>query len=132
MPSKTLPPTPGVALDEEELTTRVAKPIVGIRPRPRRAHVLELSKGKGIAPRVELKGERLVIGRAENVDIVVESEEVSRQHARFVRLDDEYQIEDLDSRNGVYLNGLKVHLATLREGDELQLGDLVFLYREGS
>lgn len=129
-------PTPpvlgGFGPEEEELTTRIAKPIVGMRARPRRAHVLELSKGKGCPPKVELKGERLVIGRAENVDIVVDSEEVSRQHARFVRIDDEYQVEDLESRNGVYLNGLKVHLAVLREGDELQFGDLVFVYREGS
>jgi hypothetical protein len=116
----------------EELTTRVAKPIGGIRPRPRRAHVLELLKGSGAPPHLELKLERIVIGRAENVDIVVDSEEVSRQHARFSRIDDEYQVEDLDSRNGVYLNGLKVHLAVLREGDEVQFGDLVFLYREGN
>jgi pSer/pThr/pTyr-binding forkhead associated (FHA) protein len=117
---------------DEELTTRVNKPVVGLRPRPRRAHVLELLKGAGAPVRVELKGERLVLGRAENVDLVIDSEEVSRQHARFLRVDDEYQVEDLGSRNGVYLNGLKVHSAVLREGDEVQFGDLVFAYREGS
>jgi pSer/pThr/pTyr-binding forkhead associated (FHA) protein len=117
---------------DEELTTRVAKPVVGLRPRPRRTHLLELLKGQGAPPVIELKLERLVLGRADNVDIVVDSEEVSRQHVRLTRIDDEYQVEDLDSRNGVYLNGLKVHLAVLREGDELQFGDLVFLYREGN
>jgi hypothetical protein len=116
----------------EDLTTRVAKPLGGIRPRPRRAHVLELIKGTGTVAHIELKLERIVLGRAENVDIVVDSEEVSRQHARFSRIDDEYQVEDLESRNGVYLNGLKVHLAVLREGDEVQFGDLIFLYREGN
>lgn len=117
---------------DQELTTKLAQPVVGLRPRPRRAHVLECLKGKGAAPRIELKGDRLVLGRAENVDVVIDSEEVSRQHARFVRVDDEYQVEDLDSRNGVYVNGLKVHLAVLREGDEVQFGDLVFAYQEGS
>lgn len=118
--------------NDGELTTRVNKPVVGLRPRPRRAHVLELVRGAGAASRIELKGERLLLGRAENVDIVIESEEVSRHHARLMRIDDEYQVEDLGSRNGVYLNGIKVHLAVLREGDELQFGDLVFSYREGT
>jgi pSer/pThr/pTyr-binding forkhead associated (FHA) protein len=117
---------------DDEPTTRVAKPAAGPRPRPRRAHLLELTKGTLAPARVELKGERLVLGRGDKADILVDSEEVSRQHAVFSRLDDEYQVEDLDSRNGVYLNGLKVQLAVLREGDEVQLGDLVYLYREGS
>jgi pSer/pThr/pTyr-binding forkhead associated (FHA) protein len=80
---------------------------------------------------VELKGDVLVLGRGGKADILVDSEEVSRDHARFVRIDDEYQVEDAESRNGVYLNGVKVHLALLREGDELQFGDLLYVYREG-
>jgi pSer/pThr/pTyr-binding forkhead associated (FHA) protein len=95
-------------------------------------HLLELTQGHGAPRRIELKGDRLVLGRGDRVDLAVDSEEVSRLHACFTRIDEEYQIEDLDSRNGVYLNGLKVHLAVLREGDELQLGDLVFLYKEGT
>ena len=118
--------------DHEELMTRVMRPASRPRPRPRRAHLLELTEGQGAPRRVELKGDRLVLGRGEKVDITIESDEVSRQHATFTRLDDEYQVEDLDSRNGVYLNGLKVHLAILREGDEIQLGDVVYLYKEGS
>lgn len=117
---------------DEDHTTRAAMPIIGLRPRVQRAHVLELAKGKGAPERVELKAERVVLGRAEDADIVVQSEDVSRQHARFMRIDDEYQVEDLESRNGVYLNGLKVNLAVLREGDEVQIGDVVFVYREGN
>jgi pSer/pThr/pTyr-binding forkhead associated (FHA) protein len=122
----------GTPLDEEELTTLLNRPPRVLRARPRRAHVLELVKGSGAPKRIELVGERLVLGRADTADLVVASEEVSRHHARFSRVDDEYQVEDLDSRNGVYLNGLKVNLAVLREGDEVQLGDHVFAYREGS
>jgi predicted component of type VI protein secretion system len=118
--------------DEEELTTRVTRPAAGPRPRPRRTHSLELTEGHGAPARVELRGDRLLLGRGDKVDIAVESEEVSRLHASFSRIDEEYQVEDLDSRNGVYLNGLRVHLALLREGDELQLGDIVYLYREGT
>jgi pSer/pThr/pTyr-binding forkhead associated (FHA) protein len=115
----------------DEKTTQMPRMVVAPRRRPRRAHVLELTKGAG-PKRVELKAERLVLGRTADADIIIESDEVSRQHAAFYRLDDEYLVEDLGSRNGVYLNGLKVHQAVLREGDELQFGDVVFLYQEGS
>ena len=33
--------------------------------------------------------------------------------------------------NGIVLNGLKVHSAVLRDGDQVQLGDVVLSYREG-
>jgi pSer/pThr/pTyr-binding forkhead associated (FHA) protein len=122
----------GTPLEEEELTTRVNRPAGVLKARPRRAHVLEVVKGRGAPARIELVGERLVLGRADTADLVISSDEVSRHHARFTCVDDEYQVEDLDSRNGVYLNGLKVNLAVLREGDEVQLGDHVFAYREGS
>jgi pSer/pThr/pTyr-binding forkhead associated (FHA) protein len=116
----------------EEKTAQVSLKIKPPRERPRRAHLLILKKGDGAPARVELNGDAMVIGRAQDVDIPIDSEQVSRQHARFVRIDDEYQVEDLASRNGVYLSGLKVHVALLREGDELQIGNVVFTYQEGT
>jgi hypothetical protein len=117
--------------DEKEPTTRIRRREPAPRALARRAHLLELTEGSSAPKRVELQGDELVLGRGELSDILVDSEEVSRHHARFVRVDDEYQVQDLESRNGVYLNGLKVNLAILREGDELQFGDLVYSYREG-
>ena len=38
---------------------------------------------------------------------------------------------DLDSRNGVYLNGVKIHSAVLHGGDNLQLGSVVLVFHEG-
>ena len=37
---------------------------------------------------------------------------------------------DQNSANGVYLNGTKTHSAVLRDGDQLQLADVVLIYRE--
>jgi pSer/pThr/pTyr-binding forkhead associated (FHA) protein len=37
---------------------------------------------------------------------------------------------DNDSRNGVFLNGVKVHSAVLRDGDVIQVADSVFVYHE--
>jgi len=112
--------------------TRINKPVKGVRVRPRRAHALELTGGPGSPSRVSLERDRLTIGRAAGAGLLLDSDEVSRNHATLTRLDDEYTIEDLGSRNGIYLNGLKVHAAVLRDGDELQLGDVFLLYHEGN
>jgi pSer/pThr/pTyr-binding forkhead associated (FHA) protein len=47
------------------------------------------------------------------------------------RQGDEYIALDLGSRNGIYLNGIRIHSAVLREGDQLQLGEVILLYHEG-
>ena len=112
--------------------TRINKPVKGVRVRPRRAHALEITQGPMPSARVSLDRDRLTIGRAQGTGFPLDSEEVSRNHATLTRLDDEYTIEDLQSRNGIYLNGVKVHSAVLRDGDELQLGDVFLLYHEGS
>ncbi|MBK7863116.1 MAG: FHA domain-containing protein [Archangiaceae bacterium] len=111
--------------------TRINKPVKGVRVRPRRSHAVEITAGPMPAKRVSLDRDRITIGRAQGTGLQLDSEEVSRNHASLTRLDDEYTIEDLESRNGVYLNGLKVHAAVLRDGDELQLGDVFLLYHEG-
>jgi pSer/pThr/pTyr-binding forkhead associated (FHA) protein len=112
--------------------TRINQPVKGVRVRPRRAHALEITQGPVPPLKVSLERDRITIGRAQGVGLQLDSDEVSRNHALLTRLDDEYTIEDGGSRNGIYLNGLKVHSAVLRDGDELQLGDVFLLYHEGS
>lgn len=112
--------------------TRINKPVKGVRVRPRRAHALEITAGPVQPQRVLLDRDRLSIGRAQGTGLQLDSDEVSRNHCSLTRLDDEYTIEDLQSRNGIYLNGVKVHAAVLRDGDELQLGDVFLLYHEGN
>ena len=38
---------------------------------------------------------------------------------------------DNDSHNGVFLNGVKVYSAVLRDGDVIQVADSIFVYSEG-
>jgi pSer/pThr/pTyr-binding forkhead associated (FHA) protein len=67
-----------------------------------------------------------LIGRDEGLDLVIDSPAVSRRHARLCFDGDEWKIEDLDSRNGVVLNGLRVRgRAPLRAGDVVMLADSV-------
>lgn len=115
---------------EQEPTNQ--RPIVRVEvPRPQRRHTLELIKGPG-APRVfELDQPSVTVGRAPECTLRISSDNISRHHVRFSRTEDEYVCEDLKSRNGVYLNGVKVHSATLRDEDQIQVGDAVFVYHGG-
>ena len=116
----------------DDTRTQVAEPVKGFRPVPQRPHVLEIVGGPRHGTKLVLAAEELILGRGGNSTLLLASEEVSRQHARLTRHDDEYSIEDLHSRNGIILNGLKVHAAVLREGDQIQLGDVLLTYGEGT
>jgi pSer/pThr/pTyr-binding forkhead associated (FHA) protein len=82
--------------------------------------------------RLKLEHDALVLGRATDAELFLDAEQLSRQHVRLTRRDGEYTCTDLDSRNGLFLNGLRVHSVVLRDGDQLQLGDVTLVYREGN
>ena len=76
-----------------------------------------------------LEGDSAVLGRHPECDIVLDSGAVSRQHARVLNLGEEYYLEDLDSRNGTFLNGQAVsERRLLRENDELRICELAFVF----
>ena len=52
----------------------------------------------------------------------------SRSHAILFEQDDHAIIKDLNSRNGVYINGEKVHEQALNDGDEVILGSTVMIF----
>ena len=96
-----------------------------------RPHRLEQIGGPGSPRDFPLELDEIVVGRSLQAHIAVESGSISRRHMCLRRDGPEYTFADLDSANGVFLNGVKAHAAVLREGDQLQLGDVVFRYHEG-
>ena len=54
---------------------------------------------------LELASNPILIGREGNVDILLNSPEVSRKHARVISMNGSFVIEDLGSANGISLNG---------------------------
>jgi Protein of unknown function (DUF3662)/FHA domain len=73
-----------------------------------------------------------VIGRSGDADIVIAAHEVSRRHAQIVPDRDGWTLTDLDSTNGVRLNGRPVGVTTrLQDGDVIELGavELIFEVR---
>jgi transcriptional regulator with PAS, ATPase and Fis domain len=76
-----------------------------------------------------LQAERHVLGRdAKSVDLVVTAPAVSRVHAEVVRDGRSFLVRDLDSRNGVIVNGRKVQTARLEPLDEVRIGDAIFKF----
>ena len=78
------------------------------------------------------KGE-IVIGRDVNADVVVNTAEVSRRHARLLLDAGVYIIEDLGSTNGTFVNGQRLNSPMpLRTGDVVMLGEAATLVYEAS
>jgi Nif-specific regulatory protein len=64
-----------------------------------------------------------ILGRASSNQIVIRSEQASRQHARISWNGKDWMIEDLGSRNGTYVNGQKLQGGTvLTDRDIIQIG----------
>ena len=72
------------------------------------------------------------VGRDPISDISINDPEVSRQHARFTQTSDSYQIEDLASTNGTFVNGAQIGSTPvqLAHGNEIQFGSGVSLIFE--
>jgi chromosome segregation ATPase len=73
-------------------------------------------------------GRRTRIGRAPGCELHIDSTSVSRHHALILAGTREAIIEDLNSTNGVILNGRKVTRQVLNDGDIVTIGDIQFRY----
>jgi hypothetical protein len=68
---------------------------------------------------VELQSEVTTIGRSFDSDIKIDNAGVSAHHAKIIRQADDFIIEDIGSRNGIYVNGKRVARQSLSDGDEV-------------
>lgn len=72
-----------------------------------------------------------VIGRVAGCDLVIDDNKASRRHARIVVEAGVAEVEDLGSSNGTRLNDKPVTRRVLRDGDRIQIGATVLVYRDG-
>lgn len=113
--------------DEETVSTSVD--VARLRQRSSGFKLRQMD-GPGAPQDFPLTGARYVVGRSSEVSVSVPSSLLSREHMAVERGESEYRAIDLDSRNGIFLNGIRIHSAILRHGDVVQLGDVVFEYHE--
>ncbi len=74
----------------------------------------------------------ILLGSDEQNDLVIRDSTVSRNHAKVTRQGNRYQIVDLGSTNGTFVNGRRLRgTMWLRQGDELRLGGAKFVFAVG-
>ncbi len=83
----------------------------------------------GASQKVLIK-EEVIIGRHPSCEIVLDEGAVSRQHAKIYARGGHYLVEDLNSRNGTYLNNRPINQATrLLDGDRIQICERYFAFQ---
>lgn len=80
--------------------------------------------------RIMIEGPHILIGRSGVCNIQFHDPKISRQHAILRLIDGYYQIEDMRSTGGTYVNGQSITVHRLRDRDQLRLGDSVLVFRQ--
>ena len=73
-----------------------------------------------------------MIGRDDTCPIRLDENVVSRHHAAVVREGEEWAVHDLESENGIYVNGVRENTRALVDGDRIQVGSYMLLFRAES
>lgn len=74
-----------------------------------------------------------VLGRDPEADVFIDMSNVSRRHARILVDGAKATIEDLGSKNGTFVRGVRIQTPTpLSDGDEIHLGAVRLLFRAGA
>ncbi|KAB2642596.1 MAG: FHA domain-containing protein [Verrucomicrobia bacterium] len=76
--------------------------------------------------RFPLDRQVVMVGRGSENDIAIDNGSISVRHAEMVRVEGGYELRDLDSTNGIKLDGHRSDTIGLRHGTVVNLGDAVF------
>lgn len=88
------------------------------------AAVLVVSCNKVLVQKFQLNQPRVVIGRSQRCDLVLQDRELSREHTEITKAGTIYKVADLGSRNGTDVNGqLITEAQAMKDGDVVTLGD---------
>ena len=133
----------GVALDGEDghsTTMTVSVPVdsaqvpavdVDLEELPAGIGMLVVTRGPNSGSRFALDLPLVTAGRHPDSVIFLDDITVSRRHAEVRRVDDGYEVCDVGSLNGTYLNRERVETARLKDGDEVQIGTFKLLFLAG-
>jgi len=90
---------------------------------------LKFNMGSNSGQMVEVSGERTILGRHPNCEVVVDNVAVSRHHAQILENHGHFYLEDLRSRNKTFLNGTPIDgRVQLDNGDQIKICDLSFTF----
>lgn len=113
--------------DTKEIVSRKAVQYLGKGPRVTVSRLILLKDGTETS--FPLTRDTYTIGRHRNNDIVISDPKVSSFHARIDRTSEGFNLVDLKSRNGSFVNGKRIEQATLKTGDEVRMGTARLVYK---
>lgn len=90
---------------------------------------LEFILGPMANQTLNLTEELTTIGSVAGATVVLADPAVSKKHAAIRKIDSAYELADLGSTNGVYVNGTKVPKKTLEPGDILRVGNTEAVFK---
>ncbi len=72
----------------------------------------------------------VALGRSSKAEIQLDDEKISGRHCRFYLKRDRLELTDIDSKNGTYLNGIRIEQSEVFIGDEIRIGDTIISLEE--
>lgn len=73
-------------------------------------------------------GNSQTIGRLSSNNIALKDTRLSRQHTRISLQGDSWWVEDLESKNGTFLNGVRIDRSRLEDNEEIRIGETYFVF----
>jgi diguanylate cyclase (GGDEF)-like protein len=125
-----LPPLAG---DDDPEDTRVATVVGAPAYRPQqqaaasKTAYLTVIAGNRAGEMFKLAQDETIMGRGPQSTIHLDSDGVSRKHARVVRQGDDFVLEDLQSTNGTWVDEKRITFHKLKDGDRVQVGTEVIV-----
>jgi diguanylate cyclase (GGDEF)-like protein len=87
--------------------------------------------GPTMGSRYALDRPTMVLGRGEDCDLVIADNSVSRSHARIEHTSNGYQVIDLNSTNGTFVNDVAIARTHIQDGDYVRVGNCLFRFLAG-
>jgi diguanylate cyclase (GGDEF)-like protein len=114
---------------EETTWAQVKKPVI---PGSQDAYLIHIyPAGPSMGVRYPIRDKPLMLGRGEDCDIVINDQSVSRRHARIEPRAEGYDVVDLQSTNGTFVNDRPVSRSPIEDGDCVRTGNCICRFLAG-
>jgi diguanylate cyclase (GGDEF)-like protein len=87
--------------------------------------------GTGMGRRYPLGGRSVTLGRGDGCDVRINDQSVSRTHARVEGAENGYEVVDLQSTNGTFVNDAPITTRRLKDGDYVRVGNCIYRFLAG-
>jgi pSer/pThr/pTyr-binding forkhead associated (FHA) protein len=118
----------GLIEDRQELEAQLGDLLSEL---PADTGLLVVRRGPNAGSTFALDTDTTSIGRHPDSDLFLDDVTVSRRHAVIRRDDDGYEISDVGSLNGTYVDGERIDTVPLEDMDEVQIGRFVLVFLLG-